>query len=141
MTIVLTDDRACVLESLREAETLERRAAERRGEPRRTHAMIVEVLPLDESRRACGEVRLGVLRNISRHGASVFADAPPATKFLEVTFPIRDGEKVGALVEVAWCHRFGRMCELGGLVVGAERNGSAAAAGGESACGFAGRNR
>ena len=118
MTIVLTDDLACVLEYVREAEILELREAERRGEPRRAHAMMVEVLPLDERRRACGKTRLGVLRNISRHGASIFAEAPQATKFLEVTFPIRDGEKVGALIEIAWCHRFGRMCELGGSVLG-----------------------
>ena len=125
MTIVLTDDLACVLEYLREAEILEQREAERREEPRRSHAMIVEVLPLDDRRRACGKTRLGVLRNISRHGASVFAEAPQATKFLEVTFPIRDGEKVGALIEVAWCHRFGRMCELGGVVIGADQKAAA----------------
>jgi hypothetical protein len=123
MTILLADDLACVLDYLREAEILERREAERRGEPRRSHAMIVEVRPLDERRRACGKVRLGVLRNISRHGVSIFAEAPQATKFLEVTFPIPNGEKVGALIEVAWCHRFGRMCELGGSVLG--RDGAA----------------
>lgn len=130
MTIALADDLACVLEYLKEAEISALRDAERRGEPRRAHAMIVEVRPLDEHRQACGATRLGVLRDVSRHGASIFAEMADAPAFLEVTFPIRNGEKVRALIEAVWCQEFGRMCEIGGSVAGVERTGTAAAAGG-----------
>jgi hypothetical protein len=121
MTVALAENLSRVLDYLDELEGRQGTAADRRTEARRSHAMIVELLPLNDALQPCGPVRLGVSRDISRHGASLLAELPDGTKFVRAEFPIQKGEKIAVLIEVAWCDRFGSMSELGGPVVSVGR--------------------
>lgn len=119
MTATFADDLTRVLEYLdEEAEDAAAAAvAEKRDEPRRPQTLIVELLPLDECLRPVGEMNLGVSRDISRHGTSIFAELPPGAKYARVRFPVRNGGRVEALIGIAWCKQVGRMAEFGGPVI------------------------
>ena len=119
MTTTFADDLTRVLDYLDEeaAEAQAAAAAEQREEPRRAQPLIVELVPLDERLRPVGEVNLGVSRDISRHGTSIFAELPPGAKYARVRFPVRNGGRVEALIRIAWCKQVGRMSEFGGPVI------------------------
>ena len=117
MTTVLADDLSCVLDYVSSLGATAEAGSERRIEPRHSQSMIVELLPLDHHLRPCGDVRLGVSRDVSRHGASLFADVPEGTRYLRVRFPIQNGQRLDVLIELVWWERYGTMAELGGSVV------------------------
>lgn len=113
------DDLARVLEYLDEEaeEAAAATTSDQRDEPRRAQTLIVELIPLDECLRPVGELDLGVSRDISRHGASIFAALPPGAKYARIRFPVRNGGRVEALIRIAWCNQVGRMSEFGGPVI------------------------
>ena len=118
MTTPFADDLTRVLEFLDQAaEEAAAAGSEQRDEPRRSQTLVVELVPLDECLRPVGEMNLGVSRDISRHGASVFAELPPGARYARVRFPVRQGGRVEALIRIAWCTQVGRMSEFGGPVI------------------------
>ena len=120
MTTRLAEDLSRVLDFLdEEMAGAADPGSEQRDEPRRAQTLVVEMVPLDDTLRPVGEMGLGVSRDISRHGASVFAEIPPGAKYARVRFPIRNGGRVEVLMRIAWCREVGRMSEFGGPVVAA----------------------
>lgn len=119
MKTIFADDLTRVLDFLDdEAErAAAAAAAEKRNETRSAQTLIVELLALDECLRPVGEMNLGVSRDISRHGTSIFAELPPGAKYARVRFPVRNGGRVEALIRIAWCKQVGRMSEFGGPVI------------------------
>ena len=118
MTATFAEDLTRVLDFLdEEAENAAAATSEKRDEPRRAHTLIVELVPLDECLRPVGEMDLGVSRDISLHGTSIFAELPPGAKYARVRFPVRNGGRVEALIRIAWCKPVGRMSEFGGPVI------------------------
>lgn len=91
---------------------------ERRCEPRIAIALVVDLIPLDEVLRPCGEPQQGVTRDISKHGIGIFAAIPIETRYLRVYLTLQpDGIPSEVLVEVLRCEPFGVVFDIGGRFV------------------------
>ena len=96
---------------------------ERRCEPRIAIALVVDLIPLDQVLRPCGDPQQGVTRDISKHGVGLFASVPVQTRFLRVYLPLAPGGNVSELlVEVLRCEQFGEVFDIGGRFVGEDES-------------------
>ena len=100
----------------------------RHAEVRAHRPVVVEIAPLDDALRTCGDGRVGVTRELSEQEIGLLTEVPAGTRYLRITFPGRSSGTL--LLEVLRCEPLGCLFEIGGRVVDGDWNADAGQAAG-----------
>ena len=88
---------------------------ERRSEPRWGVVMLVPAVPVDAQLNPAGEESIGISRDLSMQGMSLYFFTPiPVKSLLAVELRAPDGNTIQAVLEVLRCRADGSAFDIGG---------------------------
>ena len=90
---------------------------DRRADARRSWAVPVLAMPVDEKLRACGEPFLAVSRDISLGGIAMYHTAEPSSRFLALEIDDPWGGKLRVLLNSLRCRKVDSFVEIAGKFV------------------------